>query len=66
MDAIIAALGAHPIKPDIPGIDNDNVMGAVEVYKAAEKVGKRVVMLGGGLVDIELGIYLRQKVKNLC
>ncbi|MBN2062149.1 MAG: FAD-dependent oxidoreductase, partial [Deltaproteobacteria bacterium] len=35
-------------------------MGAVEVYESAEECGKKVAVLGGGLVGVELGIYLRQ------
>jgi pyruvate/2-oxoglutarate dehydrogenase complex dihydrolipoamide dehydrogenase (E3) component len=59
-DVIIAAPGSRPIKPDIPGIDGANVMGAVEAYESADKCGKKVAVLGGGLVGIEIGIYLRQ------
>jgi len=59
-DVIIAALGSRPIRPDLTGIDGANVMGAVEVYESAEKCGKKVAVLGGGLVGVELGIYLRQ------
>ena len=57
-DAVIAALGARPIKPDIPGIDRDNVFGAVEMYGNPDKSGKKIVILGGGLVGVELGLYL--------
>ena len=57
-DVIIAALGAHPVKPAIPGIDGANVMGAEEAYLNQEKVGNNVVILGGGLVGLELAVYL--------
>ncbi|WP_230397401.1 oxidoreductase [Novisyntrophococcus fermenticellae] len=57
-DVIIAAMGARPVIPPIPGIDGSNVIGAEEAYLDTEKVGKKVVMLGGGLVGIELGLYL--------
>ena len=57
-DVIIAALGARPTKPSIPGIDEAIVMGAEDAYINPEKVGKKAVILGGGLVGIELGIYL--------
>ncbi len=59
-DVIIAALGARPIVPKIKGIDGKNVLGAEEAYINPERVGKRVAILGGGLVGIELGIYLAQ------
>ncbi|MCL2126017.1 MAG: NAD(P)/FAD-dependent oxidoreductase [Oscillospiraceae bacterium] len=57
-DVIIAALGSRPIVPGIPGIDGANVVGAEEVYLDPEKAGKRVVILGGGLVGTELAAYL--------
>ena len=57
-DVIIAALGARPRIPDIPGIGGRNVLNALEAYHHPEKVGQKVVVLGGGLVGIELGIFL--------
>ncbi len=59
-DVIIAALGARPVVPNIKGIDGKNVIGAEDAYINPEKVGKHVVILGGGLVGVELGIYLAQ------
>ncbi len=57
-DVIIAALGAVPVVPKIPGIDGGNVLGAVDAYNDESRVGKKVVILGGGLVGSELGLYL--------
>jgi len=57
-DVIIAALGAKPIMPRIKGIDGDNVFSAEYVYDHNDQVGKKVVILGGGLVGIELAIHL--------
>ncbi|NLA88151.1 MAG: FAD-dependent oxidoreductase, partial [Clostridiales bacterium] len=59
-DVIIASLGARPVVPKIKGIDGNTVFAAEEAYINPEKVGKRVAILGGGLVGIELGIYLAQ------
>ena len=64
-DVIIAALGARPVKPCIPGIDNSNVMSAEEAYVAAEKTGQRVVILGAGLVGVELAIFLAWQGKTV-
>ncbi len=58
-DVIIAALGARPVKPPVKGIDNFNVIGAEELYYHPEKAGKRIAILGGGLVGLELGIYMQ-------
>lgn len=57
-DVIIAAVGATPVKPAIAGIDNNNVISADEAFMNAEAVGEKVAILGGGLVGIELAIYL--------
>ncbi len=57
-DVIISALGARPVKPNIAGIDGKNVLAAEEAYIHPEKTGDTVAILGGGLVGVELGIYL--------
>src|SRR5699024_7682372 len=57
-DVIIAALGAEPVKPKIPGIDGKNVISAEAAYINPAPLGKNVVILGAGLVGTELGIYL--------
>jgi len=55
-DAIIASIGARPAVPAIKGIES--AMEAEEVYENPGKAGQRIVVLGGGLVGIELAIYL--------
>ena len=57
-DVIIAATGARPVKPPIPGIDGANVLGAEYAYTHTDEVGQSVCILGAGLVGLELGIYL--------
>lgn len=57
-DVIIAAFGAEPVKPKIPGIDGRNVVSAESAYTAPSHLGNSVVILGAGLVGTELGIYL--------
>jgi 2,4-dienoyl-CoA reductase-like NADH-dependent reductase (Old Yellow Enzyme family)/thioredoxin reductase len=57
-DVIIAALGARPLKPQIPGIDGATVMCAEDAYAEPDKCGKKVVILGGGYVGLELGVFL--------
>jgi 2,4-dienoyl-CoA reductase-like NADH-dependent reductase (Old Yellow Enzyme family)/thioredoxin reductase len=55
-DAVILALGSSPIEAPIPGIEN--AMRALEMYDNMDKVGKKVVMVGGGLVGSEAGLHL--------
>ncbi|MBQ8974863.1 MAG: FAD-dependent oxidoreductase, partial [Oscillospiraceae bacterium] len=57
-DVIISCMGARPVKPNIPGIDADNVVGAEEAYLHPDRVGESAVILGGGLVGCELGLHL--------
>ena len=58
-DAIIAALGAKPIRPSfLKGADRDTVVSAEYAYTHAKELGKNVVVMGAGLVGLELAIYL--------
>ncbi|MPW26465.1 NAD(P)-binding protein [Alkalibaculum sp. M08DMB] len=65
VDVIFAALGAQAVKPKIPGIDGENVMSAQDAYTAIDKIGNKVVILGAGLVGIELGLHLISKGKKV-
>ena len=64
-DVIIAAFGAKPYVPAIPGIGGKNVFPAEYIYMHAEETGNRVMILGGGLSGIELSIYLAQLGKDV-
>lgn len=57
-DVVIAAIGAEPIMPPIPGLNSGNVISAVEALECADRVGKTAVVIGGGEVGMETGIYL--------
>jgi thioredoxin reductase len=57
-DVLIAALGARPVKPSIPGIGGGNVLSAEKAYRNPEQVGEKAVILGAGLVGLELAVYL--------
>ena len=57
-DVLIAALGAVAITPPIPGIEK--ALAAEKVYVEPELAQGKVVILGAGLVGLELGIWLAQ------
>lgn len=59
--AMIVAVGAEAIVPQIPGADRPNVMHGLQVYSEDEKIGKKVVMVGGGLLGSETGLHLARK-----
>jgi len=57
-DAVITAIGAIPIIPDIPGIREKNVVPAKEVFDNKIKIGKDVVVLGGGTIGCEIALHI--------
>ena len=58
--ALVAALGAVPQLPPVPGIDGKNVVTAAEAFRDPDRVQGRVIVLGAGLTGLELAIYLKQ------
>jgi 2,4-dienoyl-CoA reductase-like NADH-dependent reductase (Old Yellow Enzyme family)/thioredoxin reductase len=58
-DHIIIATGSEPLTPNIPGIEN--AVQSLEVYKGNVHCGKRVVMIGGGLVGAEQSLHLAKE-----
>ena len=59
-DALFVAVGAEATTPPIPGIDRENVVYGTELERREGEIGKRVAVLGGGLVGCESGLYLAQ------
>ena len=55
-DAVILAVGSSPLLPPIPGVEH--AMDALDLYGNLDRVGKRVVIIGGGLVGCETGLHL--------
>ena len=64
-DVLIAAVGADPIVPKISGIDKKSVILATDAYKKDVTVGQKVVVIGGGLVGCETGLYLAQQGRDI-
>ena len=60
-DVVVAATGANPLVLPIPGADKDQLFFAQETFAHPEKLGKNVVVIGGGEVGVEIGIFLGQK-----
>lgn len=64
-DTVIAAVGAQPVIPRIPGADGANVTVATDAIMNSEKLGKTVVIIGGGEVGVETGMFLAQKGREV-
>jgi len=60
-DAVILATGAKPLIPPIPGIELAHVVQAWDVLNSRVYTGKRVVVIGGGAVGVEVALFLAEK-----
>lgn len=60
-DAVINAVGAVPIIPNIPGIDLPNVKNSHDILSGKETAQGNVVVIGGGLVGLETAEYLADR-----
>jgi pyruvate/2-oxoglutarate dehydrogenase complex dihydrolipoamide dehydrogenase (E3) component len=62
---VFVGIGAMPLIPPIPGVDGKNVMIAADIYGHEQKIGQKVVIVGGGLVGMETGVYLADMGKEV-
>ena len=60
-DAVILSIGSAPIVPKIPGADSKNVFESHAALAGADVPGGNVVVIGGGLVGMEVAEYFAQK-----
>ena len=60
-DDVIAAVGSEPVIPGIPGADGKNVVTAVDSYAAEPELAHEIVVIGGGDIGSETGLYLADK-----
>ena len=63
-DALIVAIGSYEEKPPIKGLDKDKVLMAIEAELHPEKLGKKVVIMGGGLVGAEAAVSFHHEGKE--
>ena len=64
-DAVVAATGAKPILPDVPGINSKKVVQAVDVLACKVHVGQEVVIIGGHLVGLDAALFLAEQGKKV-
>jgi len=60
-EVVIVATGARPLIPSISGIERKEVVTAEAVLAGEAKVGKRVVVAGGGRVGVEIACHLEEE-----
>jgi len=61
-DKVIAAVGATPIVPPIPGIERATAL--LDVYMKKLPVGDNIVIVGGGLAGVEAAIEFAHQGKK--
>jgi pyruvate/2-oxoglutarate dehydrogenase complex dihydrolipoamide dehydrogenase (E3) component len=54
-------VGGEPVVPPIQGIDGDGVTTAVDVFELKVSPEGEVVVIGGGEVGAEVGLFLAEK-----
>jgi 2,4-dienoyl-CoA reductase-like NADH-dependent reductase (Old Yellow Enzyme family)/thioredoxin reductase len=62
-DVLILAVGAFPTVPDVPGIDQENVVWAGDVHREGLEIGDEVLVVGAGMVGCEAALGLAQSGK---
>ena len=59
-DAVVCATGSTPIVPRIPGVEKPIAVDCLSAINGAKPVGKKVVVIGGGLVGTETALDLAE------
>jgi 2,4-dienoyl-CoA reductase-like NADH-dependent reductase (Old Yellow Enzyme family)/thioredoxin reductase len=63
-DVVLVATGAKPLVPPIPGVDREEVVTAWDILGGG-KVGRRVLVVGGGLTGLETAEFLAEQGKEI-
>jgi len=53
-DAVILATGSRPFMPAIPGVEKS--LSSIDALNKSTKIGKKVLVIGGGLVGCEIAM----------
>ena len=64
-DAVVVATGSLPAGAEMPGVDLDIVVNNRELLAGKVRVGKKVVVVGGGLIGCETGEAIAEKAKEV-
>jgi len=65
-DVVIVALGAKPIRLDVPGAGQPHIHNAVDVLNGSVKLnGNKIAVIGGGLVGTETAIWLAEQGRDV-
>ncbi len=60
-DAVVVSTGVLPIVPNILGIERENVFSANDILAGRGKIGRKIVIIGGGAVGCETALFLARQ-----
>jgi NADPH-dependent 2,4-dienoyl-CoA reductase/sulfur reductase-like enzyme len=64
-EVVVVAAGSEPVISRIPGANGKNIYNILNVYGKEKELGKNVVLIGGGEIGAETGIYLADAGHNI-
>jgi 2,4-dienoyl-CoA reductase-like NADH-dependent reductase (Old Yellow Enzyme family)/thioredoxin reductase len=64
-DVVVLATGAKPFIPSIPGVNLTNVFFPHDVFQERCQLGQSIIVVGGGLVGLEISEWLIDKGLNV-
>jgi 2-enoate reductase len=64
-DTVIVATGSKPIHLNVPGADKQTVITACDFLAGKRRAGEIVMIIGGGQVGCEIGLWLAQQGKEV-
>ena len=65
-DTVIVAAGATPLAlEDVQGVRLQKVTSASQVLHGKAKLGKKIAVIGGGIVGTEVGLFLAEQGKEV-
>ena len=59
-DTVILATGGVPLHIDLPGINGEKVIDAIDVLDGTKVPGMRVLVIGGGMTGVETADYMAE------
>lgn len=64
-DAVIVAIGGKQRIPKIPGAEMAHVLTSMDVYDHPERLGEKIILVGGGLQACEIALHLAATGKQV-
>ena len=64
-DVVFIATGGNSCIPDIPGVNKEGVITAVDLLLNKPEIGQSVIVVGGGLIGAETALYLARQGKSV-